>query len=105
MDQISRQDAADMKKLVQSLPAKRKTKPETRDFSLQEAIAVPGLPMMGVKAVNSYIDMFRRFCDWAERHRRAPHKLFDGMKVAKAKQGSGRPGKAGAGQAGGDRRR
>ena len=86
MDQISRQDAADMKKLVQALPANRKTKPETRDLSLQDAIAVPGLPKMGVKTVNSYIDMFRRFWDWAERHGRAPHKLFDGMKVAKAKQ-------------------
>ncbi|WP_255356538.1 site-specific integrase [Thioclava sp. SK-1] len=86
MDQISRQDAADMKKLVQALPANRKTKPETRDLSLQDAIAVPGLPKMGVKTVNSYIDMFRRFWDWAERHGRAPHKLFEGMKVAKAKQ-------------------
>ena len=86
MDQISRQDAADMKKLVQALPANRKTKPETRELSLQDAIAVPGLPKMGVKTVNSYIDMFRRFWDWAERHGRAPHKLFDGMKVAKAKQ-------------------
>ncbi|MEL7470762.1 MAG: site-specific integrase [Pseudomonadota bacterium] len=86
MDQISRQDTADMKKLVQALPANRKTKPETRDLSLQEAIAVPGLPKMGVKTVNNYIDMFRRFWDWAERHGRAPHKLFDGMKVAKAKQ-------------------
>ncbi|WP_085879551.1 site-specific integrase [Roseisalinus antarcticus] len=86
MDQISRQDAADMKKLVQALPANRKTKPETRNLSLQDAIAVPGLPKMGVKTVNSYIDMFRRFWDWAERHGRAPYKLFDGMKVAKAKQ-------------------
>ncbi|EKE45733.1 hypothetical protein OCGS_0152 [Oceaniovalibus guishaninsula JLT2003] len=86
MDQISRQDAADMKKLVQALPANRKTKPETRNLSLHEAIDVPGLPKMGVKTVNSYIDMFRRFWDWAERHGRAPHKLFDGMKVAKAKQ-------------------
>lgn len=86
MDQITRQDAAEMKKLVQALPANRKTKPQTRDLSLQDAIAVPGLPKMGVKTVNSYIDMFRRFWDWAERHGRAPHKLFDGMKVAKAKQ-------------------
>ncbi len=86
MEHISRQDAADMKKLVQALPANRKTKPETRDLSLQDAIAIPGLPKMGVKTVNSYIDMFRRFWDWAERHGRAPHKLFDGMKVARAKQ-------------------
>ena len=46
MDQISRQDAADVKKLVQALPANRRTKPETRDLSLQDAIAVPGLPKM-----------------------------------------------------------
>ncbi|WP_235962785.1 site-specific integrase, partial [Jannaschia marina] len=86
IDQISRQDAADMKKLVQALPANRKTKPETRDLSLQDAIDFPGLPKISVKTVNNYIDMFRRFWDWAERHGRAPHKLFDGMKVAKAKQ-------------------
>lgn len=85
MDQITRQDAAEMKKLVQTLPANRKTRPETRDLSLQEAIAVPGLPGLGVKTINSYIDMFRRFWDWAERHGRAPHKLFVGMKVAKAR--------------------
>jgi len=48
MNQISRQDAADMKKLVQDLPANCKTKPETRDLSLQDAIAVPGLPKMRV---------------------------------------------------------
>ena len=86
MDQISRQDAADMKKLVQALPANRKTKPETRDLSLQDAIAVPGLPKMGVKTVNSYIDMFRRFWDWAEKHGRAPEKLFVDMKVKARKQ-------------------
>ena len=85
-DRISRQDAADMKKQVQAPPEKRKIKPKTRDLSLQEAIDVPGLLKMGVKTVNSYIDMFRRFWDWAERHGRAPHKLFDGMKVGKAKQ-------------------
>ncbi|MGB3554963.1 MAG: hypothetical protein WBA25_10015 [Jannaschia sp.] len=61
MDQISRQDAADMKKLVQALPANRKIKSETHGLSLQDAIAVPGLPKMGVKTVSSYIDMFRRF--------------------------------------------
>lgn len=86
MDQISRQDAADMKKLVQALPANRKTKPETRDLSLQDAIDLPGLLKISVKTVNGYIDMFRRFWDWAERHGRTPHKLFDGMKVAKVKQ-------------------
>lgn len=82
---ITRQDAAEMKKLVQSLPANRNTRPETRDLTLQEAIAFPGLKKISAKTVNSYIDTFRRFWDWAERHGHAPVKLFDGMKVAKAK--------------------
>ncbi len=43
MDQITRQDAAEVKTPVQALPANRKTKPETRDLSLLDAIAVPGL--------------------------------------------------------------
>ena len=85
MDQISRQDAAEVKKLVQALPVNRKTKPETRDLSLQDAIAVPGLPKLGFKTVDSYIDMFRRFWDWAERHGQAPEKLFVNMKVKKGK--------------------
>ncbi|PID95886.1 MAG: integrase [Alphaproteobacteria bacterium] len=90
MDQITRQDAAEVKKLVQALPANRKTKPETRDLSVQDAIAVPGLTKLSVKTVNSYIDMFRRFWEWAEKHGHAPEKLFDGMKVAKAKQAAGK---------------
>jgi integrase len=85
MDQITRQDAAEMKQVVLSMPVNRKTKPETRDLTLQEAIAVPGLPRPSIKTVNSYLDMFRRFWDWAERHGHAPVKLFNGMKVAKAK--------------------
>ena len=71
MDQITRQDAAEMKQVVLAMPVNRKTKPETRDLTVQEAIAVPGLPTLGVKTVNNYIDMFRRFWDWAERHGRA----------------------------------
>ena len=46
---------------------------------------------LGVKTINSYIDMFRRFWNWAECHGRAPHTLFDGMKVAKAKQAAEKP--------------
>ena len=82
---VTRQDAAEMKKLVQALPANRNTRPETRDLTLQEAVDFPGLKKISAKTVNSYIDMFRRFWDWAERHGHAPVKLFDGMKVTKAK--------------------
>lgn len=81
---ISRHDAADMKKLVQALPANRNTKPETRNLTMAEAIALPGLKKITAKTVNSYIDNFRRFWDWAERHGHAPSKVFDGMKVKKA---------------------
>lgn len=83
---ISRHDAADLKKVLLALPANRNTKRETRDLTLLEAITVQGLSKISVKTVNGYIDMFRRFWDWAERHGHAPHKLFDGMKVAKPKQ-------------------
>jgi integrase len=69
---ITRHDAAELKKLVQAL---------------QQAITVPGLKKISAKTVNSYIDTFRRFWDWAERHGHAPNKLFDGMKVKKAKHG------------------
>jgi integrase len=83
---ITRQDASEMKKVAQAMPANRRTKPETRDLTLLEAIAVPGVKKITAKTLNSYIDTFRRFWDWAERHGHAPAKLFDGMKVAKAKQ-------------------
>lgn len=91
MDQITRQDAAEMKQVVLSMPVNRKTKPETRDLTLQEAIAVPGLPTLSTKTANSYLDMFRRFWDWAEKHGRAPEKLFFDMKVkARKKADNGR---------------
>lgn len=86
MDQITRQDAAEMKQVVLSMPVNRKTKPETRDLTLQEAIAVPGLPTLSTKTANSYLDMFRRFWDWAEKHGRAPEKLFVDLKVKAGKK-------------------
>ncbi|RVT82592.1 site-specific integrase [Rhodobacteraceae bacterium CCMM004] len=91
MEKITRQDAAEVKQVVLAMPVNRKTKPETRDLTLQEAIAVPGLPTLGIKTVNSYLDMFRRFWDWSEKHGRAPEKLFVDMKVkARKKADDGR---------------
>lgn len=46
---------------------------------------MPGHRKMASKTINSYIDTFRRFFDWAERLGHSPHKLFLGLKVAKAK--------------------
>jgi len=89
MDQITRQDAAELKQVVLAMPVNRKTKPETRDLTLMEAIAVPGLPTLGIKTVNSYLDMFRRFWDWAEKHGRAHEKLFVDLKVKARKQVDG----------------
>jgi len=86
MDQITRQDAAEMKQVVLTMPVNRKTKAETRDLTLQEAIAVPGLPRLSIKTANSYLDMFRRFWDWAEKHGRAPEKLFVDLKVKAGKK-------------------
>jgi integrase len=68
------------------MPVNRKNKPETRDPTLQEAIAVPGLPTLSTKTANSYLDMFRRFWDWAEKHGRAPEKLFVDLKVKAGKK-------------------
>jgi len=53
---------------------------------LHEAIAVPGLPTLSTKTANSYLDMFRRFWDWAEKHGRAPEKLFVDLKVKASKK-------------------
>lgn len=86
MAEITRQDAADLKKVLLALPANRSTRPETRDLSLTEAIAVKGVKKITGKTVSNYIDKYRRFWHWAEVHGHAPVKLFEDMKVAKAKK-------------------
>lgn len=43
MAEITRQDAAELKKVLLALPANRSTRPETRDLSLTEAITVTGV--------------------------------------------------------------
>ncbi|WP_245538057.1 site-specific integrase [Roseobacter litoralis] len=89
MAEITRNDASELKKIVQALPVNRNTKPETRDLPLMEAIEVTGVQKVSVEVVNNHLAMFFRFWDWAERHGHAPQKLFVGMKVAKAKQTKG----------------
>ena len=86
MGDITRHDASELKKVVQALPVNRNTKPETKGLPLLEAIEVEGVKKVSVETVNNHMAMFFRFWDWAERHAHAPHKLFEGMKVAKAKQ-------------------
>jgi integrase len=85
---ITKQEASDVKKLLQQLPASRNTKPQLRGVPLSEVVKIKGHKTISPKTINSHIDLFRRFFDWAERHGHAPHKLFDGMKVPRARSTS-----------------
>lgn len=82
---ISKKDANEVKKVLQALPSSRNTKPALKSMPLMEVIKLPGHAKIAPKTINSHIQMFKSFFDWAERHGYAPHTLFDGMKVAKAK--------------------
>lgn len=82
---VTKQEAGDIKKMLQMLPASRNTKPHLKGLSLAEVVKVRGEKTLAPKTINSHIDLYRRFFDWAERHGHAPHKLFEGMKVPKAK--------------------
>ncbi|WP_232621665.1 site-specific integrase [Thioclava electrotropha] len=82
---ITKQDANEVKKVLQALPASRNTKPKLKAMPLMQVTKEPGHPKISPKTINSHIQMFKMFFDWAERHGYAPHVLFDKMKVAKAK--------------------
>jgi hypothetical protein len=82
---ITKQDANEVKKVLQALPASRNTKPKLKAMPLMQVIKEPGHRKIAPKTINSHIQMFKGFFDWAERHGCAPHTLFAGMKVAKAK--------------------
>jgi hypothetical protein len=82
---ITKKDASEVKKVLQALPASRNTKPKLKAMPLMEVIKEPGHSKIAPKTINSHIQMFKSFFDWAERHGHAPHTLFDGMKVAKDK--------------------
>lgn len=82
---ITKQDASEVKKVLLVLPSSRNTKPALKDLPLMDVIKVKGHKTISPKTINSHIQMFHSFFDWAERHGHAPHRLFEGMKVAKAK--------------------
>jgi len=82
---ITKQDASEVKKVLQALPASRNTKPKLKATPLMQVIKEPGHKKIAAKTINSHIQMFKMFFDWAERHGHAPHKLFEGMKVRKDK--------------------
>ena len=82
---VTKQEASDVKKVLQMLPVSRNTKPHLKGLSLSEVVKVKGEKTISPKTINSHIDLYRRFFTLAELHGHAPHKLFDGMKVPKAK--------------------
>ncbi|WP_246212537.1 site-specific integrase [Marivivens donghaensis] len=82
---ITKQDASEVKKVLQALPASRNTKPKLKAVPLMQVIKEPGHKKIAAKTINSHIQMFKMFFDWAERHGHSPHTLFEGMKVKKDK--------------------
>ena len=86
LTEITKRDASALKKVLQAMPSSRNTKPALKDLPLMEAIKVEGHKKISPRTVNSHIQMFASFFDWAERHGHAKEKLFVGMKVAKAKK-------------------
>ena len=82
---ITKQDASDVKKVLQALPASRNTKPKLKAMPLMQVIKEPGHDKIAAKTINSHIQMFKMFFDWAERHGYSSHTLFKGMKVKKDK--------------------
>ena len=85
LEEITKRDASDIQRLMQSLPARRNVKPELKKLALRDVIKVTGHERVSPKTINSHIDTYRRFFDWAERHDKSPHKLFVGLKVPKAR--------------------
>lgn len=83
LDTITKQDASEVKKVLQVLPASRNTKPKLKALPLMQVIKEPGHKKIAAKTINSHIQMFRTFFDWAELHGHSPHTLFEGMKVKK----------------------
>lgn len=82
---ITREDAAELKKVVMALPVNRNTKSETKGLPLLEAVQVEGVKKISLETFNSHMAMFDRLGNWAKRHGRASENAFDGMKIKKPK--------------------
>src|SRR6056300_810857 len=64
---ITKQDASEVKKVLQALPSSRNTKPTLKAMPLMQVIKEPGHKKIAAKTINSHIQMFKMFFDWAER--------------------------------------
>jgi integrase len=82
---MSQKDAQEAKKLMMELPARRKTLPATRDLSLRDATKVEGLSKISVETLNWYLQAFAAFFGWAKKNGYIDEKLFEGMKVGRAR--------------------
>jgi integrase len=82
---ITQKDAQEAKKLMMELPARRKTMPATRDLNLRDATKVAGLSKISVETLNWYLQAFAAFFGWAKKNGHISEKLFEGMKVGRAK--------------------
>lgn len=74
---ITKRDANEVKKVLQALPESRNMKPKLKAMPLMQVIKEPGQKKIAQKTINSHIQMFKMFFDWAELHGFAPHVLFD----------------------------
>lgn len=83
MGTITKQDANKVKQVLHDLPSNRKVKTALKGLPLMEAIKVPGQDKISDKTIDSHIQMFAAFFQWAETHGHAPHRLFEGMKLGK----------------------
>ncbi|WP_412562233.1 tyrosine-type recombinase/integrase [Thalassobius sp. MITS945101] len=83
---ISKKDAADARSTLMQIPASRNTKPALRALPLTEVVKVDGHKRMAPKTINSHIDAYRRFFEWAERMGQSPHVLFEDMKLKEGKK-------------------
>lgn len=80
---ITKQDANKVKQVLHDLPSNRKVKTALKGLPLIEAVKVPGQSKISDKTIDSHIQMFAAFFQWAETHGHAPHRLFEGMKLGK----------------------
>ena len=80
---ITKQDANKVKQVLHELPSNRKVKTALKGLPLMEAVKVPGQARISDKTIDSHIQMFAAFFQWAETHGHTPHRLFEGMKLGK----------------------
>ncbi len=83
MNQIGKQQAAELKNAILTLPANRSKAAATQGLTLREAIDVKDIPRISNATVNSYLSTYKNFWAWAEAHGCATEALFQGLTIGK----------------------